>query len=131
MAVWLLSLAAAIEAVTGLALIIDPQVASRLLLGAELAGAGIAVARVAGIALLSLGLVCWMSRQDASKTAVLAATLTYNLLVTAYLIYLGLGADLVGILLWPAIAIHAVLTLLFANVWFSDQRTKARASVVS
>jgi hypothetical protein len=124
MPVWLLSLAAAIEAVTGVALIIDPQVASRLLLGADLAGAGVAVARVAGIALLSLGLVCWMSRQDASKTAVLAAMLTYNLLVTAYLIYLGFGVKLAGILLWPAVGIHAVLTLGSAYVWFSDQRTK-------
>ena len=125
MAVWLLSLAATIEAVTGLALIIDPQVASRLLLGADLAGAGIAVARVAGIALLSLGLVCWMSRQDSNKTAVLVAMLTYNLLVTTYLMYLGFGSALVGILLWPAIAIHAVLTLLVAYVWVNDQQSKA------
>ena len=72
--------------------------------------------RVAGIALLSLGLGCWLSRQDLNKTAALAAMLSYNLLVTAYLMYLGLGGELVGVLLWPAIAIHAVLTLLFANV---------------
>ena len=123
-AVRLLSVAAVIEAVTGVALIIDPQAVSPLLLGADLAGAGIAVARVAGIALLSLGLVSWMSRQDANNYAVLSAMLTYNLLVTAYLIYLGLGAHLVGILLWPAVGIHAVLTLGFARAWFSDQRTK-------
>ena len=115
---------AAIEAATGLALIIFPQAVSSLLLGADLAEAGIAVARVAGIALLSLGLVCWMSRQDANKTAALAAMLSYNLLVTAYLTYLGFGGELVGILLWPAIAIHAVLTLLVAYVWFNDQQPK-------
>ena len=50
--------------------------------------------------------------------------LSYNLLVTAYLVYLGLGGALVGILLWPAIAIHAVLTLLFAYVWFNNQQPK-------
>ena len=54
-AVWLLSVAAAIEAATGVALIVFPQAVSSLLLGADLAGAGIAVGRVAGIALLSLG----------------------------------------------------------------------------
>ncbi len=124
-AVWLLSVTAAIEAATGVALIISPHAVASLLLGADLAGAGIAVGRVAGIALLSLGLVCWMSRQDASNTAVLAAMLSYNLLVTAYLIYLGLGAKLTGIILWPAVAIHAVLTLLFAYVCLGDQRTKA------
>jgi hypothetical protein len=113
-AVWLLSLAAAIEAVTGVALVILPQAVASLLLGAELTGAGIAVARVAGIALLSLGLLCWMSRQNADKTAVLTAMLAYNLLVTAYLMYLGFDGNLVGRLLWPAIGIHAVLTLGFA-----------------
>jgi hypothetical protein len=95
-ALWLLSLAAAIEAATGSALIIDPQAVTRLLLGADLAVAGIAVGRVAGIALLSLGLACWLSRRALNKAAALAAMLTYNLLVTAYLMYLGLGGQLVG-----------------------------------
>jgi hypothetical protein len=122
MALWLLSVEAAIEGATGLALIIFPQAVASLLLGAVLAAAGIAVARVAGIALLSIGLVCWMSRQDANKTAALATMLNYNLLVTAYLMYLGLGGVLVGMLLWPAIAIHAVLTLLVVYVWFNDQQ---------
>jgi hypothetical protein len=121
-AFWLFSVAAAVEGATGLALIICPHAVASLLLGANLEGAGIAVARVAGIALLALGLVCWMGRQDGNKTAVLIAMLTYNLLVTAYLTYLGFGGELVGILLWPAIAIHAVLTLLFAYVLFNGQQ---------
>jgi hypothetical protein len=124
-AVWLLSLAAVVEAATGVALIIVPQAVTSLLLGANLAGAGIAVARVAGIALLSLGVLCWISRQDANKTATLTAMLTYNLLVTAYLTYLGFGGKLAGRLLWPAVGIHAVLTLGFAYAWFNNQRTEA------
>jgi len=32
----------------------------------------------------------------------MAAMLTYNILVTFHLIYLGIGRQLVGILLWPA-----------------------------
>jgi hypothetical protein len=114
-ALWLLPVEAAVEAATGLALIIYPQAVSRLLLRADLAGAGIAVGRVAGIALLALGLGCWVSRQHVDKTPTLAAMLTYNLLVTAYLLLLGLGGALVGILLWPAIAIHAALTMLVAS----------------
>ena len=79
-ALWLLPLEAIIEGAIGLALIIYPQAVSRVLLGADLPGAGIAVGRVAGIALLALGLVCWVSRQYVDKTATLAAMLTYNLL---------------------------------------------------
>jgi predicted membrane-bound spermidine synthase len=124
---WLLSLAAAIEAATGFALMTFPGAVSTLLLGADVAGTGIAVARVAGAALLSLGLVCWMSRKESGKAAALPAMLTYNLLVTAYLTHLGIGGELVGVLLWPAIAVHAVLTLLFAYVWFDDQRPKLAA----
>ena len=119
---WLFPVEAAVEAATGLALIIYPQAVSKLLLSADLAGAGIAVGRVAGIALLALGLLCWVSRQHVDKTATLAAMLTYNLLVTAYLLLLALGGALVGILLWPAIAIHAVLTVLVASVLFNVHR---------
>jgi hypothetical protein len=124
MALWLLSVAAAIEAATGLALIIYPQAVASLLLDADLGAAGIAVGRVAGIALLSLGLACWMSRKAANESAVLVAILTYNLLVTTYLIALGFAGELVGLLLWPAIAIHAVLTLLLAYVRFVDQQPR-------
>src|ERR1700681_2165347 len=120
MGVGFLSASAPIEAATGVALIVFPQAVSSLLLGADLAGAGIAVGQVAGVALLSLGLVCWISRQVANKTPALAAMLAYNLLVTAYLMYLGLGGELVGILLWPAAVIHAVLTLLFAYFGFNN-----------
>jgi hypothetical protein len=78
MALLLLSVAAVIEATTGIALIISPQTVTSLLLGADLAVAGIAVGRVAGIALLSLGLGCWLSRRDLNKTAALAAMLSYK-----------------------------------------------------
>jgi hypothetical protein len=125
---WLLPVEAAIEGATGLALITYPQTVSSLLLGADLVGAGIVVARVAGIALLALGLACWMSRRDANQFAPLVAMFTYNLLVTAYLIYLGLSGELVGMLLWPAAAIHAVLTLTIACVWFKDPQPQQPCS---
>ena len=118
---WLLSVAAVIEVTTGIALITTPHAVSGLLLGVDLAGAGVAVGRVAGVALLSLGLMCWMSRQQDNKTPVLTAMLTYNLLVTIYLTYLGFEGQLVGTLLWPVIAIHTVLTLLFGYVVFNDR----------
>ena len=51
----------------------------------------------------------------------LAAMLTYDVLVTIYLIYVGVGGEMAGILLWPAIALHAVLAILLAYVWFNDQ----------
>jgi hypothetical protein len=113
----LLALAAALEAFTGLALMIAPALVTRWLLGADLPGVGPAVGRVAGIALLALGLACWPWPGSISPRAFLPL-LTYNPLVTLYLLYLGSGGEWVGVLLWPALALHAVLTLLLAGTWW-------------
>jgi hypothetical protein len=50
--------------------------------------------------------------------------LTYNLLVTCYLIVLGIGGQWIGVLLWPAVAIHGVLTLLLVREWFKTEQTQ-------
>jgi hypothetical protein len=107
----LLALAAVAEAVTGLALIVAPSLVGRLLLGAELTGVAVPVARVLGIALIALGVACWPGPP-------LLGMLTYGALVTAYLLYLGIGGEWVGPLLWPAVVLHAVLTFLLARTWF-------------
>ena len=113
----LLGVAAVIEAATGLALMIHPPLVTRLLLGEGVSGAGMALGRVAGFALLGLGLACWPGIESAgANTPALRALLTYNLLATLYLAYLGIGGGSVGSLLWPAVALHAVLALLRPRV---------------
>lgn len=110
----LVMLSAAIEVLTGLALIAVPDPVARLLLGADLSGTGIAVARLAGFGLLSLGLACWPSTNDATPHAI-RALFIYNLLAAFYLGYLRAGGGFVSYLLWPACALHAVLAALFAR----------------
>ena len=55
--------AAVAEAATGMALLIVPSLIGQLLLGEHLIGIAIAVARVAGIALIGLGVACWPGRR--------------------------------------------------------------------
>ena len=43
--------------------------------------------------------------------------LLYNVLVTLYLAWVGLGAEFVGVLLWPAVVVHAALTVLLGLAW--------------
>ena len=104
----LLTVVATAEGLTGLALLILPSLVGRLLLGAELTGAGIRVARVAGIALIGLAIACLPG-------LALVGMLTYSTLVTVYLGYVGLTGVFVGILLWPAVVVHAILTFLLAR----------------
>jgi hypothetical protein len=111
-----LGVAAAVEAVTGLALIVAPQVVARLLFGVEVMGVAIVIGRVTGIALLSLGLGCWIGRHEADGgRAALIAMLSYDLLVTIYLAAVALGTEFVGGFLWPAVAVHAALTVLLGR----------------
>lgn len=109
----LLVLTAAAEAATGLALLGLPPLVASLLLGASLdTPAALVVARVAGAALLSLGVACWLARNDAHSRAgrgLIAALLLYNAAVAALLAYAALGFSLSGIALWPAVALHAAL----------------------
>ena len=104
------------EAATGLALLIVPSIVVRLLLGAEPAGLAIPIARVAGIAIMALGLACWPGPP-------LLGMLTYSTLVALYFLYLGTAGDWVGPLLWPALALHVVLTLLLARSWLARRIT--------
>ena len=108
----MLTLAAVAEEATGVALLVAPSLVGRLLLGAELAGASIPVARVTGIALIALGVSCLPRSVWAGLNQALVGMLTYSLLVTLYLLYLGVRGEWVGPLLWPAVALHAALTML-------------------
>src|SRR5208283_961860 len=106
-----LAFAALAEAGTGAILLAYPQIVIRLLFAAEVGGIGVVVGRFAGIALLGLGVACWPGNSARQQ---LYGMLTYSTLVTPYLIVVGLrGAA--GILLWPAVAVHAGLCALL--VW--------------
>ena len=113
----LLIFTAVAEAATGLALLIVPSLVGQLLLGEELAGVAIPVARVAGIALIALGVACWPGTP-------LVGMLTYSTAVTLYLAYVGFAGGLTGILLWPAVVLHVILTAFLTRASTSDKETK-------
>jgi hypothetical protein len=105
-----LTIAAIGEIATGLAVLIVPSLVGQLLLGEGLGGVAVPVARVAGIALIALGIACWPGSP-------LIGMLFYSAAVTLYLAYLGVRGGLAGVLLWPAVALHLVLSILLARLW--------------
>ncbi len=120
MAKVLLAAASILESVTGLTLIIAPGLLMSLL-GTNGFGAALVVARIAGLGLVLLGIDCW-PRVELNVVR-LRVMLIYNLLATAYLGFLRFGSESVGKLLLPAIAVHAVLAILFLGVSFKHPST--------
>lgn len=103
-----LKFAAVGEAATGLALLLVPSLVVSLLLGEELDRIALPVARVAGIALIGLGIACWPGPP-------VLGMLAYSAAVAVYLAYLGIAGGATGALLWPAIILHLILTALLTG----------------
>jgi hypothetical protein len=102
------------EAATGLALLIVPSLVGQLLLGEELTGVAIPVARVAGIALIALGIACWPGPP-------LVGMLIYSTVVTLLLAYFGFAGGLTDVFLWPAVVLHAVLSIFIGRAWLATE----------
>jgi hypothetical protein len=72
------------------------------------------VARVAGAALLAIGVSCWLGRFDRHSPAqlgLLIGVLIYDVAAAMLLAYTRLFMDLGGILLWPAVTLHTALAI--------------------
>jgi hypothetical protein len=109
----LLTLTALLEVGTGLMLLLSPRVPLEILIGFRGPASDIlVVARMAGSALLAIGVAAWLARSDdrtPSQTGVLAGSLVYNLAVAAVLAYAALTLRMSGIALWSVVALHAAL----------------------
>jgi hypothetical protein len=108
-----LTVTAVLEAATGLGILALPSVVSSLILGSPFDSvAALVIARIAGVALLALGVACWMARQDEGAHAVrglVGAMALYNVGVLALLAHAALVWGASGIALWPIVVGHAVM----------------------
>ena len=114
----LLIFAALSEGLTGLILFVYPPIVVRLLFGGEIAGPGIWVSRFAGIAMIGLVVACW---PDGNPDRALFGMSTYSTLAMFYLAYVGFSGGM-GILLWPAVAVHAGLSALLVRARWNERR---------
>jgi hypothetical protein len=123
-----LAFSAVVEAATGLALIVAPALVVALLLGTNDSGQLLPLARCFGVALLGLALACWPSGLSAAGkgSPALRGMLTYNFLIALFLAYLGVVERVGGILLRPAVALHAIVALMLARSWVVPRRAQGR-----
>jgi len=114
---------AVMESGAGLTLLVAPAAIIRLLFGSAVEffpAAGIA--RLTGVALLSLGAACWWARHDersAASRAILGAMLMYHGAVVVLVLFGGLG--LLGPFQWAAVVLHGVQGIWSARV-IADRR---------
>jgi hypothetical protein len=116
----ILMLAALAEAGTGVILLVYPPIVVRLLFDAEIVSAGVIMSRLAGIALIGLGVACWPST-DTRRA--FHGLVTYSVLAMLLLIYIGVRGGGVGLLLWPAVVVHAMLIILLGAARLKQRKS--------
>ncbi len=104
----LLILASVGEAAFGLLLFILPSLVARLLLATSVSRGAVTVGRFAGAGLVGLGIICW-PRGDARGEFYIM--LVWSVVAAASLVVVDLRWS-AGVLLWPAVVAHGVISLL-------------------
>ena len=123
----LLMICAVLEAPVGFLFLLLPGVATSILLGVPLeTPAGLVAGRLAGAAILALGIVCWHSRE--TPKSVTPALLCYNLAAAAILVYAGIRLEMSSALLWPVMVIHFGLAVWCVLCLWAMYRTAAKAN---
>jgi hypothetical protein len=110
----LLIVTALVEVGTGAALLAVPSLVAEVLLGVGLPSPqALVVARVAGAALVSVGVAGWLGRngERVAQSCLVVGMLIYNLGVPIVLLHARIASSLDGWGLWPAILLHGGLAL--------------------
>jgi hypothetical protein len=127
----LLIVTACVETVAGLCLLSLPTAVFAILLGLEHARVDtILVGRLAGAALFAIGVASWIARADTLTHAhlgLLIGVLSYNATASILLVFAGLILQMTGVLLWPAVALHAVLGIWCLSCLCSDVTAKGQS----
>ena len=105
-------LAAWFEIVVGASFVLALNAQSQLIFGATPEGSGVHFARLAGIALISLGIACLPSKLAGTRQV--AALLIYNIAVAIFFAWVALTTPFRGVLLWAVVTVHAVISIVLA-----------------
>jgi len=103
------TIAAWIEILVGASFLLVLNAQSQLIFSAATEGSGVHFAQLAGIALISLGIPCLPSNPVATRSL-----LIYNIAATILFAWVALATTFHGVVLWPVVILHAVLSIVLA-----------------
>ena len=86
-----------------------PNIPCALLFGASADKIGTALARWVGVSLLALGIACLPSKAGESHRNAVLGLVVFNAGVTVLFAWVGVVATVHGVLLWPAVILHAII----------------------
>jgi len=103
---------AVMEVGAGLAFLMVPALVISLLFAPSAIQTAAAIGRLAGAALLSLGVACWWARHDvggAASRGLVSGLMIYNAAVVALVLFGNFGSP--GALLWAVALVHAAMAI--------------------
>ncbi len=108
-----------IELALGITLFFIPSTVLILLFGSEESHITIMLGRFTGIVFICFGLACFPLKQfagDLRQTPAFRAMFIYNAMAAIYLGYLKFIDNFNGVILLPAVILHALITFYFVYV---------------
>lgn len=131
--VWLarlLGIGGVLETATGLALLLDPAGGAMALFGSSMEGAGVAIGRIGGGGLLSLGIACWVARKTPMAPASIGvawAYLAYNAVACVTLAWASVALGGASLPAMGGAVLHGVLGAAMLGALLGRDQASARS----
>lgn len=119
-----LALAAWFEILVGASFILVPDTQSQFLFAVTLEGTGVHFARLAGVALIALGIACLPSKRSETRQVAARVLLVFNLAATILFASIALATTVHGVMLWPIVIVHAVIAISLVRIAAGIQKTR-------
>lgn len=109
-----LLIAAWFEILVGASFVLALNLQSQMLFGATVEGAGAGFGRLAGIALIGLGVACLPAKLEEARQRAVRVLFVYNIGAAILIAWIGATTTFSGVVLWPIVLVHAVIALALA-----------------
>ncbi|MEI9973236.1 MAG: hypothetical protein WDO73_15030 [Ignavibacteriota bacterium] len=110
----IVTVAAWIEILVGISFLVAIGGQSNALFGVAPEGVAVLFGRLAGVALIGLGLVCLPSKVTGAEPGAGRGLFIFNLVAAIFFVWVAVGTAFHGFMLWPVVMLHAVLTIALA-----------------